>query len=153
MSSHDIREPLQDAAESKTLSMRGNSLRGNRETLEASSPSVGGERSVKAIGRTTDVHATRESDDSIVPEKRANKAGRTVLRTAPAAAEPVEGRGSTKGNATRDFTARFLVFAASANRLAFSARRCHSHFTTDNPSGESGKEPQLIQQAQSVPPD
>ena len=28
------RKPLVDAAESKTLRMRGNSLRGNRETLE-----------------------------------------------------------------------------------------------------------------------
>src|SRR5512143_707427 len=31
-----------DAAESETLSMRGNSVRGNRETLEASLPHVGG---------------------------------------------------------------------------------------------------------------
>jgi hypothetical protein len=41
------------------------------------------------------MHVLRESDDSIVPKKRANKAG------PKAAAELVEGRGSTKGNATR----------------------------------------------------
>ena len=38
------------------------------------------------------MHVSRESDGPIVPEKRANKAG------PKAAAESVEGRGSTKGN-------------------------------------------------------
>jgi group II intron reverse transcriptase/maturase len=41
------------------------------------------------------MHVSRESDDSIVPKKRANKAG------PKAAAELVEGRESTKGNAKR----------------------------------------------------
>jgi hypothetical protein len=41
-----------------------------------------------------------ESDGLIVPKKRANKAGPTA-----AAAESVEGRGSTKGNATRTLLA------------------------------------------------
>ena len=36
--SDDNRKPLMDAAESKTLCMRGNSLHGNRETLETPSP-------------------------------------------------------------------------------------------------------------------
>ncbi|MEN6426049.1 MAG: reverse transcriptase domain-containing protein [Phycisphaerales bacterium] len=54
---------------------------------------------MKAICRTTGMHATRESDGPIVPEKRANKAG------PKAAAESVEGRGSTKGNATRTLLA------------------------------------------------
>ena len=49
----------------------------------------------EGTGRTLNMHVFRESDDSIVPEKRANKAG------PKAAAELVEGRGSTKGNATR----------------------------------------------------
>ena len=96
---HIQRELPFDAAESENLSMCGNSVRGNRETLEASLPNVGGERSVKAICRTTDMHATRESDGPIVPKKRANKAG------LKAAAESVEGRGSTKGNATRTLLA------------------------------------------------
>jgi hypothetical protein len=71
--------------------MRGNSMRENRETPET--PSVDGTlgRPVKAKCRTTGVHVTGESDDPIVPAKRANNAG-------VPAAEPVEGRGSTKGN-------------------------------------------------------
>jgi hypothetical protein len=52
-------------------------------------------RSEKAYGQTSDMHASREPDDLIVPEKRANKAG------SKAAAESVEGRGSTKENAAR----------------------------------------------------
>jgi hypothetical protein len=38
------------------------------------------------------MHVPEESDDLVVPTKRANKAGQ------PLAAESVEGRGSTKGN-------------------------------------------------------
>jgi RNA-directed DNA polymerase len=86
------REPLPDAAESETLSMRGRPVRENRETPEASSPDGGGERSEKAASPTSGMHASGESDGPVVPTKRANKAGQ------PAAAEPAEGRGSTKGN-------------------------------------------------------
>lgn len=93
--SGDNRESLKNATESETLSMRGNSLRGNRETLEIPPPDGGGGRFGKALGQTPDMHVSRESDDSIVPKKRANKAG------PKAAAEPVEERGSTKGNVTR----------------------------------------------------
>jgi len=77
--------------------MRGNSLHGNRETLKASAasnapPADGGaERSEKALGRTSGMHAFGESDGSIVPKKQANKADLS-------AAEPVEGRGPTQGN-------------------------------------------------------
>ena len=85
------RKPLVDAAESETLRMRGNSLHGNRETLETPTPQGAG-RSEKANGHTAGMHVSRESDDLIVPKKRANKAG------PKAAAEPVEGRGSAKGN-------------------------------------------------------
>ena len=92
------RKPPMDAAESKTLRMRGNSLHGNRETLETPAPQGAG-RSEKANRRTSDMHVPRESDGSIVPEKRANKAG------AKAAAESVEGRGPTKGNAQRTLLA------------------------------------------------
>jgi hypothetical protein len=92
-----IREPSRDATESETLGMRGNSLHGNRETPKASAapntPAVDGvaERSEKAYGRTSDVHAFGESDGSIVPQKQANKAESS-------AAESAEGRGPTKGN-------------------------------------------------------
>lgn len=99
------RELSFDAAESENLSMRGNSVRGNRETPRASTSSNAheadrdGDRSEKAGGRTSDMHALGESDGPIVPEKRANKAGPR------AAAESVEGRGPTKGNATRTLLA------------------------------------------------
>jgi RNA-directed DNA polymerase len=97
--SDDHRKPLVDAAESEAPCMRGNSLRGNRETLETPLFQPSGGRSEKAHGQTSDMHVSRESDDSIVPEKRANKTGTN------AAAESVEGRGSTKGNATRTLLA------------------------------------------------
>src|SRR5436309_3522217 len=92
------RKSLVNAAESETLRMRGNSLHGNRETLETPTSQDAG-RSGKANGSTPDMHVSRESDGPIVPEKRANKAG------AKAAAESVEGRGSTKGNAERTLLA------------------------------------------------
>jgi hypothetical protein len=88
-----LREPSPDAAESKTLSMRGSSMRENRETPETSSPVGGEERPEKAASPTSGMHVSGESDDSVVPAKRANNA------SPPAAAESVEGRGSTKGNA------------------------------------------------------
>ena len=93
------RKPLMDAAESETLSMCGNSMHGNRETLETPT-SQGAGRSEKANGRTSDMHVSRESDGPIVPQKRANKAG------PKAAAESVEGRGSTKGNAEQTLLRR-----------------------------------------------
>ena len=85
-------EQLATAAESETLSMRGHSMRENRETpvTLASDGEVG--RSAKAASRAADMHVAGESDDSIVPTKWANKVGQ------PAAAESVEGRESTKGN-------------------------------------------------------
>ena len=106
MKSDDRREPLFDAAESQTPSMSGSSVCGNRETPATSSAGGGEERSDKADGRTADASVTGESDDSIVPVKRANKAGRTMLRMVPAAAESVEGRGSTKGNALQTTAGR-----------------------------------------------
>ena len=99
-----IRELSTDAAESETLSMHGNSMHGNRETLETPTPGTarrvvgGGGRSEKAFCHTTGMHVSRESDGPIVPKKRANKAGPM------AAAESVEGRGSTKGNRRTSLT-------------------------------------------------
>jgi hypothetical protein len=78
--------------------MRGNSLHGNRETLETPAPQGAG-RPEKANCHTAGMHVSRESDGPIVPEKRANNAG------PKAAAESVEGRGSTKRNATRTLLA------------------------------------------------
>ena len=86
------REYRFDASESKTLRMDASSLYGNRETsvVPCGDYSPMG-RSEKAVGRTADMHAAEESDDLVVPAKRANKAGTPV-------AESVEERGSTKGN-------------------------------------------------------
>lgn len=87
------REPSFDATESKNQSMRGNSLRENRETLEAPpADSVGGPPE-KAQPKSGGV-PSRESDESVIPAKRANNAPEVV----PGAAESVEERGSTKGN-------------------------------------------------------
>ena len=96
--SDDHRKPPMDAAESETLRMCGNSMHGNRETLET--PALqGAGRSGKALRHTPDMYVPRESDGPIVPEKRANNAG------PKAAAESVEGRGPTKGNAKRTLLA------------------------------------------------
>jgi hypothetical protein len=97
--------------------MRGNSMHGNRETLEMPSSDDGGGRFGKAHGRTPSMHVSRESDDSIVPEKRANKAG------PKAAAEPVEGRGSTKGSATRTLLAPDTVPGKARHRIEWNTRR------------------------------
>jgi RNA-directed DNA polymerase len=91
----DNRELPADAAESKNLSTRGNSMRGNRETLETPPP-CGAGRSEKAICRTADMHVSRESDGPIA-KKRANNAGSS-------AAESVEERGPTKGNRQASLT-------------------------------------------------
>jgi len=80
------------AAESETLSMRESSVRENRETPETPTPVAGVGRSEKGVSLKSGMHVSGESDDSIVPTKRANNVGQ------PATAEPVEGRGSTKGN-------------------------------------------------------
>ena len=85
------RERSFDAAESETLSMCGNSMRENRETLQTPTPDGGVGRSEKAEPNA-DMHVSGESDGVVVPTKRANKAARCV------AAESVEGRTPTKGN-------------------------------------------------------
>ena len=86
------REFLFDATESETLCMDGHSHRGNRETsvVPCGDTSPMG-RSEKAHGQPSGMYVTEESDDLVVPRKRANKAGTP-------AAEPVEESGSTKGN-------------------------------------------------------
>ena len=121
------RELFSDAAESETLSMRGNSVHGNRETLETPTSADAG-RSGKALCRTPDMHVVRESDGPIVPKKRANKAGLM------AAAESVEGRGSTKGNDTQ-----VLLAADSAPRKAWHRRawRTSGHWPTRHTQGRS----------------
>ena len=67
------RERSFDTAESETLGMWGNTMRENREALQT--PTLDGVgRSKTAKSRTVDMHVCGESDDLIVPTKRANKA-------------------------------------------------------------------------------
>ena len=80
-----------DAAESETLSMRGNSMRENRETSKTPSRVTDEGRPEKAFSRTSGVNVFEESDDLVVPAKRANNVGQ------PATAESVEGRRSREG--------------------------------------------------------
>jgi group II intron reverse transcriptase/maturase len=77
-----------------------NSRRENREIPQVSPQTNGGERSVKANGRTPDMYACGKSDVPIVPSIGANKA---VEQTA---AESKEGRGTTKGNADQTTMSR-----------------------------------------------
>ncbi len=85
-----MRKSCADPAQSKTLSMCGNSLHGNREIPEVPADSRAG-RSEKAKCRTSDMHASGKSDGCIVPEKPSNKGGGLP-------AEVVEERQPTKGN-------------------------------------------------------
>ena len=95
----DTREWTDGTAESETLSMRGNSEHGNRETSGVPSSDGGEGRSANAARNTAGTHAPEESDGLIVPQKRANK-------VAEATAEHVEGSGSAKGNAREDAARR-----------------------------------------------
>ena len=120
MRADDKREPALNAAESETPRMHGNSVHGNREIPRVSSQDGGEERSGKANCHTPDMHAYGKSDDLIVLEKQANKADEQAgpgycgtrgrkgeptentnadLNQLEPVAEPVEERGSTKGNA------------------------------------------------------
>jgi hypothetical protein len=76
MKGSDRRERSFDTAESETLGMWGNSMRGNREALQMPTLDSSVGRSKKAKSRKVDMHVCRESDGLIVPSKRANKAGR-----------------------------------------------------------------------------
>ncbi|HXK27300.1 MAG TPA: group II intron reverse transcriptase/maturase, partial [Candidatus Binatia bacterium] len=109
-----------DAAESKTLHMRGNSMRENRETPAAPAPDGGADRPGKAKTPEPDMHVAGESDVLIVPTKRANKV--TMLAKSSAAnanlaeaalaeasvvvAESAEERRATKGNAPQTLSHR-----------------------------------------------
>jgi RNA-directed DNA polymerase len=85
-----IGESSSDPAQSETLSMRGNSLRGNREVPVPSIVDGSMDRSGKGNPLTPDMHGAGKSDDGVVPEKSPNKGRRP--------AEAMEGRPSTKGN-------------------------------------------------------
>jgi len=84
-------EAINDPAESKTLSMRGNSLHGNREVSRV--PDGGSQgRLGKAEANEPSMNAREKSHRSVVPEKRPNEPGEELGE------EGVEGRGLAKGN-------------------------------------------------------
>ena len=91
-----IGEPLSDPAQSKTLSMRGNSLPGNREIPRSSLVDGAGDRSGKGSRPNPDRHDLGKSDDGVVPRKLPNNGRRP--------AEAREGRPSTEGNSVRTAT-------------------------------------------------
>ena len=95
------RELTGDATESQTLRRDGHSPHGNRETSVAP---CGGFPADGTVGegacRTSNMQASEESDDLVVPGKQANKVGLTP------AAESVEGRGPAKGNVAQQATDR-----------------------------------------------
>lgn len=105
-------EPCTGPAQSQTLSMCGNSMHGNRETLGVSIAHGRMDRSGKADGRTPDMLARRESDDRIVPRKRLNNGG------TPPPAEIVEERRSTEENARQTTTHRTQSRASVPSGLA-----------------------------------
>lgn len=92
MTSNDQGKSDVTPTESKTTSTVGNLAHGSRETPATSAFPMKAERSEKARGHKSDMHVAGESDSSIVPQKPANKGGRTPT------AEPAEGRGLTKEN-------------------------------------------------------
>ena len=83
------RESCTDPAQSETLSMCGNSMRGSREIPEVPAEALAG-RSEKAKCRTSDMHASGKSDGCVVPERPSNKGGRP--------SEVAEERQPTEGN-------------------------------------------------------
>jgi group II intron reverse transcriptase/maturase len=74
-------------------------MRENRESPQAPEGHQPEGRPVKAIGRKTGMNASGQSDGSVVPTKRANKAGKPV-------AESVEGRGPANGNTPEEAACR-----------------------------------------------
>ncbi len=83
-------ESRADPAQSKTLSMGGNSSHGNREIPSAPAAVGATGRPEQVQNRTAGTHAEGKSDGRIVPEKSSNNDTRS--------AETMEGRRSMKGN-------------------------------------------------------
>lgn len=84
-----------DPTESETTRTVENFPRGSREIPAVSRSSMEQDRSGKTESHNPDMHAAGKSDSPIVPGKSANNEG------VPPPAEPMEGRGLTKENATQ----------------------------------------------------
>jgi len=88
-----------DPVQSKNSSMRGNSMRENREIPGPPTPDGAGGPRREGPGRKPPMAGPGKSHEPIVPAKPPNKACRQV-------AEAVEGRGSAQGNAPQQNTHR-----------------------------------------------
>src|SRR5262245_65764600 len=95
MKGSETRERSFNTAESETLGMWGDSMRGNREALQTPTLDSSAGRSKKAKGRNVDMHVCGESDGLIVPAKRANKAGGMRWRRSPQGKEVDQGERTT----------------------------------------------------------
>jgi len=94
----DSRESWEGPAQSKTLSMRGNSLHGNREIPEVPAQDGVAGRPEKAQCLKSGVDTAGKSDGCIVPERPSNKGDMP--------AEMVEGRQPTERNTSQSATPR-----------------------------------------------
>ena len=101
---NDRGELPEGPAQSKPLSMSGNSMRENRET-PAVPEAVRAGRLVKAMSYTTSAYAAGESHGSIVPAKGPNKGDKSL-------AEGLEGRLPAKESAGGPCTHRTLCRAS-----------------------------------------
>jgi len=91
-------ESPEGPAQSKTLSMCGNSLHGNREIPEVSAQDGSAGRLEKAKCRTSGMDASGKSDGCVVPGKPSNKGAKP--------AETAEGRQPTERNILQTATPR-----------------------------------------------
>src|SRR6516165_10432669 len=95
-----IGEPPEDPAQSETLSMRGNSLRGKREVPRASGADGASGRPEKVTNRNPGAHALGKSDGRVLPGKPPNNDGDDPP------AEAVEGKRPTEGNTLPEAASR-----------------------------------------------
>ena len=105
-------ESPRNLAQSETLSMRGHSLRGNREIPETPVGDGTAGRSGKDTNHTPDVYVCGKSDGRIVPKKQLNKGGGVVTP-----AEAAEGRRPAKGNVQRTAATRTQSRSVASNGL------------------------------------
>src|SRR5262249_10614725 len=119
-------EPVADPAQSKTLSMRGNSSHGNGDVPSPPAADGATGRPEKATSRTSGMHGDGKSDGRIVPQKPPNNG------TKPA--EAVEGRRPTEGSTLPLATSRTqsrIDVSSGLRRVREAARKDkRARFTT-----------------------
>jgi len=100
-----VRRGAYRPTESETLCMCRSSMRGNRESPEATERVPSSVRLGKVRDHSPSVYVTGQSDRPIVPRKPSNK-GSQPGKTGYRPAETVEGRGLTKGKSFESSTHR-----------------------------------------------